>query len=64
MSFSFFSLQTTLAERQSRVEDEMSSLAGVDKTAAELTDKLKRLQRDINRAEPWDKDQEKTKENW
>ena len=38
--------------------NEIGSLEAVDKTAAEMMDKLKRLQREIDKAEPWEKDAE------
>lgn len=59
--FFYFRLITTIDERERRVTEEISSLESVDKTALDLLDKLKRLQREINNANPWSKDQEETK---
>ena len=47
--------------RLERVTDEMGNLESVDKAAAELLDKLKRLQKDMIDANPWGVDEEATR---
>lgn len=44
------------------VTDEMGSLESVDKSAAELLDNLKRLQREMAGAYPWGRDEEATRQ--
>jgi hypothetical protein len=57
-AFLSFSLIKTLEDRLQHVSDEIGSLETVDKTALELLDKLKRLQKEIVVAHAWTKDQE------
>ncbi len=58
----FFSLLSSLSDRHQQVSDEINSLDNVDRTAAALADKLKRLQRDIAQADAWDRDSDKATE--
>lgn len=53
---SLFSLVKSVEERHDRVCQEIASLDNVDKTSQALTEKLKRLQTDIQGANAWSKD--------
>ena len=56
------SLLSSISARHQRVSDEIHSLDGVDRTAAELSDRLRRLQREVDRADPWDRDAKQAEE--
>ncbi len=52
----FCSLLSGLSERHRHVCDEIQWLDGVDRSAAELADKIRRTQREVARADAWDRD--------
>lgn len=54
----FFSLLGSLRERHQRVAEEISSLESVDKTAQDLSAKLRRLQKEISAVDVWEKEAE------
>ena len=58
-----FSLLDQLRERLSRVSSEITSLEGVDRTAADLADRLERLKKDVDEEDVWGKDTAGTREN-
>ena len=57
-------LTRTLEDRLKMVTDEIKNLELVDKTTDELLNGLKKLQREINLADVWAKDQKATKQNF
>jgi hypothetical protein len=50
----------SIEERHQKVTDEIASMESVDKTALELLDKLKKLQKEIGRTDAWAKDSDAT----
>ena len=58
----YVALKQDLKERLDRVTNEMGNLESVDKTAAELLDQLKKVQRDMAEANPWGRDEEATRQ--
>ena len=58
----YLALKQDLKERLDRVTNEMGNLESVDKTAAELLDQLKKVQRDMAEANPWGRDEEMTRQ--
>ena len=54
----------SLEDRHTKVSAEISNLEDLDKTSADLQDRLKRLQREIEQADPWSKDADSNKEHF
>ena len=58
----YVALKKDLKERFERVTNEMGNLESVDKTAAQLLDQLKKIQRDMAEANPWGRDEGATRQ--
>ncbi len=57
-----FRLTESLQGRLNHVSEEIGYLETVDKTSADLLDKLKKLQRSMNNANPWAREQEEIRQ--